>query len=85
MRTHLINDLTKSIKKFIKANVMVPQNFRKLLCWIGFHNYRLIKRQYTFVDVGSIPGSNRRAKTEIHICKYCRHQKIIVDPYNTIL
>jgi len=85
MITHSISDLTKSIKKFIKANVKVSPNLRRFLCWLGFHKYRLIKRQYTFVNIGNIPGSNRRAKTEIHICKYCRHQKIIVDTHNTIL
>jgi len=82
VRESLLNIIKRYLKKAI---VMIKNYFIDLLCRLGIHKYRLLKKYYTYVGLEGSVTKNRRALTKIYSCKHCHHKKMIVDVHNTIL
>lgn len=68
-----------------KANVIIIQVWINIKCLLGFHKYVKKKRYSTYLGDLDKRKINRRAKAELHICKNCGKEKIIIDVKNSYL
>jgi len=76
----LISKFKKQTKKPLFIKILM-----RIKCFIGFHAYRKKHRYTTYVMGADSRGIPRRSKAEVHICKDCGKEKIIVDIYNSYL
>jgi len=76
--------ITRTFEKQTEKPLFIKILIR-IKCFIGFHAYRRKYRYNTFVMGADSRGIPRRSKAEVHICKNCGKEKIIVDIYNSYL